>query len=401
MDSLGPAAAFFGGLMTAFTPCVYPVIPLTVAAFGARTGSLWRRAALAAVFSGSMAGLYGTLGAVAALGGQMFGELASHPAVKLAGGALIIVLGVGLLGLYALQLPLRVRNALARLGAKRGPWVQAMVLGAVSGVLAASCTGPVLGALLVAVGGSGEASMGVSLLFLYALGMSLPFFVFAVVLEKLPRPGRWLETVKLVLGSAVVASGIAIALSAFPRTISVLPQGSAALATAGILVAGAVALQLLSKSRLANGTVPALLAIVGFLLILPRLFAPAAFSTTTEIPWDVVSSRASLAQSLARAKSARRPALVEVYAGWCADCHDLDATVFAREDVRRTLSRFASIRLDASELNDELRGIMSGYGVKGYPSLVFYASDGTLRPELTLRGVRPPKEILSHLDTVP
>jgi thiol:disulfide interchange protein DsbD len=354
-----------------------------------------------------MAALYAGLGALAALGGGLFGEVASHPATKTTAGLLLVVLGLSLLGLYPIRLPARLQRALGTIGRTSAPWLRAVALGAISGILAASCTGPVLAALLVSVGVGGEVDIGVSLLFAYALGMALPFFALAVLLERLPRSGQWLTVVKLALGAAVIGSGLAIALSAWPVGVSF--GGPLWIAAAIGLVGLGLGLQTVGNPGRTRVAAAALAATAGFFLLLQPLLGspvPAAAQAASSggapvLTWEVVRTGAELDAALGRARAAGRPALLEFYASWCSDCRELDEQVFRREDIRRALGRFATIRVDASRVTDELRAIGRSYGLSGVPGLVFVGSAGRMREDTTLRGPVPAEAVLQRLAAAP
>jgi thiol:disulfide interchange protein DsbD len=414
VEEIGPLTAFVSGLLTAFTPCVYPAIPLTVAAFGARTGSWRRRALLALVFTTAMALVYGGLGALAALGGRFFGEVGSHPAARIGSGGLVLALGLSLLGVWNLRLPAPAQRIVARAGSSASAALRAAGLGAVSGLVSASCTGPVLLTLLIAASSSGEATAGVSLLFLFALGVSLPFFVLAVLLERLPRSGWWLEITKVVLGSAVVASGVLMALAVLPEAVEAIAwEGLPGIAMSLVAVATGVVIFWLARERRGLLGLAAVVSVLGFIFLLQRWLAPvppkvlaapppalpAAVtaekeSATPELRWEIVRTRVALEEALARAKSTRRPVLLDFFADWCKECHELEKTVFSREDVRLALARFATVRVDVSKVSDELRGVARRYSLSGVPALVWISSAGEPLRHLTLSGLVSPKQVL-------
>lgn len=313
-------------------------------------------------------------------------------------------------------------------------------LGGVSGVLAASCTGPVLAAILLLAGASGQADVGISLLFLFAIGLSLPYFALAVLLDRMPRAGRWLEAVKLVLGSAVLASGLAFGLSAFPEVAReiVLP-GASTIAVAVLFIAAAVVIRLRGEDpQLGRAGARALVAPVvaasGFFLLLQPVFAPTGsaqaatvsvaqgaaaeskaqgpsvpalrsspWTVTASRPvfaWDVVRTRRHLYASIERAKSARRPVLIDFYASWCQECREVEETIFSRPEIQSALSGFHTIRVDATKIDEEIREMGRRYGLSGVPALVWVSADGTVRRALTLAGVPSPRQLFQAIQRV-
>jgi len=206
---LAYAAVFSGGLLISFTPCVYPVIPITVGYIGSRSGGSRRKGfVLGLAYAVGMALTYAALGGIAALSGRVFGEFTASPVPNLVVGVLCILLALSLFDLYAIPLPSFLSKA------KTPHWsggvFGAMGVGMASGMVVGPCTAPVLGALLLYVGSRQNPAYGMSLLFVFALGMGvLPVLLgtFSGILAGLPKSGRWLLLVKRGFGVLMVLAG--------------------------------------------------------------------------------------------------------------------------------------------------------------------------------------------------
>src|SRR5262245_52201618 len=158
---------FAAGVLTSFTPCVYPMIPVTVTYIGGASAGSKRRAALRTlVYVLGIAVVYSALGAFAALTGRFFGQISTNPWVYLAVGNVIILFGLAMLDAVVIPIP----GILTRGAKGGGNYVGALVMGLASGFVAAPCTAPVLGTLLLYVGSSGNVVYGASLLFTFAFG---------------------------------------------------------------------------------------------------------------------------------------------------------------------------------------------------------------------------------------
>lgn len=203
------AAAYLGGVMTSFTPCVYPVIPITVGFIGAKSrGSRGRGFALSVSYVVGMAITYAALGTAAALSGKVFGSIAASPIPYFIVGALCLVLAASMFDAIHIPVP----SFLSRAGSsgKPGGAIGALTVGMASGLVVAPCTVPVLGALLLFVASRQNTALGMSLLFLFALGMGSLLIVlgtFSGLLAGLPKSGRWMERVKQGLGLLLALSG--------------------------------------------------------------------------------------------------------------------------------------------------------------------------------------------------
>jgi thiol:disulfide interchange protein len=203
-------AAFLGGIAASLTPCVYPMIPITVAYIGGRSaGSRGHAFLLSVCYVLGMAVTYAALGAVAALTGKLFGRLATNPVTFVVLGALFVAMGLNMLDLFTLPMPQWLSNA--RPGRERGGFAGAFVIGLFAGLAVGPCTAPLLAAILGFVATRHNVAFGISLLFTFAMGMGMLFLVVgssAGVLMSLPKSGQWMVRVKQIFGGILILFGI-------------------------------------------------------------------------------------------------------------------------------------------------------------------------------------------------
>src|SRR5213595_3282617 len=210
------AVLFVGGVLTSLTPCVYPLIPITVSIFGARQAEhRARSAALSAAYVAGIAAMFSALGLFAALSGKAFGTVLSSPAVVAVLAVLLVALAASMFGAYDIALPSALQQKLA--GVRGTGFAGAFGMGLVAGIIAAPCTGPVLAGVLAFVATRRSAVLGFWMLFSYAIGMGLLFFVLGTTSLRLPRSGAWMETVKSVLGVALIAAAVSMLLPWLPK----------------------------------------------------------------------------------------------------------------------------------------------------------------------------------------
>jgi thiol:disulfide interchange protein DsbD len=197
---------FGAGLLTSLTPCVYPLIPVTVSILGAKKAESRTKAFLLALaYVLGIAVTYAALGAFAALTGSLFGEVASNPWVNIAMAVLLAALSLNMLDVFQFRLPGMGGGATGP-GRKAG-FVSNFLLGLAFGLVASPCTAPVLGAVLLWVGQSGSVVRGSSLLFVFALGMGtflLAVGTFSSLATTLPRSGDWMIRIKAVMGALLL-----------------------------------------------------------------------------------------------------------------------------------------------------------------------------------------------------
>jgi thiol:disulfide interchange protein DsbD len=219
---LAYALAFLGGLLVSFTPCVYPILPVTVGYVGSRCGGSRRRAfLLSAAYAVGMALTYAALGMAAGLSGSVFGEATSHPLSYLVLGNVCILFALSMFDVFHLPIPAILARA-GGTGSAPGGTGGAFVVGMLSGLVIGPCTAPVLGGLLLYVGSSGHPVFGATLLFTFALGMGVPVVAlgtFAGLLANLPKSGGWTVTVQRAFGVLLLLAGEYLLLEAGKRLV--------------------------------------------------------------------------------------------------------------------------------------------------------------------------------------
>ncbi len=209
---------YLGGVVTSFTPCVYPMVPITVGFMGGQVGnSRLRTVALLLCYVLGIAVTYAALGAAAALTGATFGTFANNPWVYVVVAVVIALFGLAMMDLFTLPLPTFLTS---RTGEARRGFVGAAVMGLTAGLVAAPCTAPVLGAVLVYVAGQQNVLFGVSLLFVFAIGLSTLLVLvglFTGLVANLPASGPWMERLKRGFGAVMVLVALWLGYGAYLR----------------------------------------------------------------------------------------------------------------------------------------------------------------------------------------
>ena len=201
-------AVYLGGFLVSLTPCVYPVIPITVAYVGGGSGTGRVEAIIkTSVYILGMAITYTVLGAVAALTGSFFGKIQSSPWTYFILANVFILLGLSMLGVYTFFIP-----GIKTTGAhgKKVGILGGLIMGIVSGLVIGPCTAPVLGVVLGYVAARQNVVYGMSLLFVFAIGMgTILFFVgmFTGLMKSLPKPGKWMVWIQKIFGLVMLGIG--------------------------------------------------------------------------------------------------------------------------------------------------------------------------------------------------
>jgi thioredoxin:protein disulfide reductase len=364
--------SFAAGLATSLTPCVYPMIAITVSVFGARkVSSRMEGAALSSAFVLGMTALFTTLGVVAALSGGVFGDELGSPLVA---GALALMFGamaLSMFGAFELALPYQWTTWLGDRGGIG--YKGAFVLGMASSLIAAPCVGPVLGLLLPWIGSTGNVAFGAACMVAYSLGLGCLFWVVGTFAVGLPKSGRWMEWVKSAFGLIMIGSALYFLRAWLPgysrieRDQTYLVIGLALLG--GGLVLGAVHLSFydsaLIRARKGAGIA---LASLGILITVGYLEARPAHANWEH---DLVAAKA-------RALAAGSPLLIDFGASWCQACGELERHTFSDPRVVSESLRFVKVKVDLSPGQDVKQGTewLQGYGARGLPLVVLHDSSG-------------------------
>jgi thiol:disulfide interchange protein DsbD len=202
-------AAYLAGILVSFTPCVYPVIPITAAVIGAQGGvSAARGLALSLSFVLGLAVTYTAIGIFAALTGKLFGSIQASPVTQGVLGALFIVMGLAMLEVFNLSLERFIPHP--RSGTGRTGIVGSFLVGLTSGFLLGPCTAPVLAVILGIVAARQSVLLGGSLLFVFSLGVGTLLILvgtFTGMLAGMPKSGAWMVAVKRISGVVMLAAG--------------------------------------------------------------------------------------------------------------------------------------------------------------------------------------------------
>ena len=384
---------FFGGLALNLTPCVYPLIPITVSYFGGRSTD---KAGLLAVhslfFLLGLAVTNSTLGVVAALTGGLLGSVLQHPAVLIAIATILVGLALSFFGLWELRLPGFLTQAASRSYSGYGG---SLFMGLTLGVVAAPCIGPFLIGLLTYVASTGNPYLGFMLFFTLSLGLGIPLATLAFFsgkLDRLPRSGEWMIWVRKLLGWVLVAMA-----AYFIKPLFSSHLAGIILLSAVILAAG-VHLGFIDRTTGTFRGFGWLKKGIGIALILLATYQIAATVTRGPgVTWQPYSE-----QLLKKATSVEKPVIIDFYADWCAPCRELEQITFHHpEIVKLAKNDFVMIKVDLTRKGEPLNEhLLRQYDVRGVPTVVFLDRDGRERRDLRVVDFLPPAQFIKHMAVV-
>ncbi len=360
---------FLMGLALNLTPCVYPMMGVTISLFGGGTGTGaaggMKALPRALVYVLGIALMYSALGVVAALTGGLFGGWLSNPWVLGGIGLLLFAMALSMFGVYELTVP---SGVLTKLGGAAGASMFGTFLaGLLVGVFAAPCIGPPIIALLAYVGSRGDPWFGFWAFFVLSLGLGLPYLVLGVstgLLTRLPRSGSWMDWVKHLFG--VILLGVA----AFYLCLAIAPSKLSWVVPAALGLGG-LYLGFLEPTGRERPTFRRFKWAVGVAGIVAA--AMVAFRTAPPaVTWDAYTDAA-----VAQAKAAGRPVVLDFSADWCVPCHELDQNTFTDRAVAEGLAPFTRLKVDFTRSDaPDVLALQERYQVTGVPTILFLGPDG-------------------------
>lgn len=381
---------FLGGLALNLTPCVYPLIPITISYFGSQTsGKTSRTFGLSSVYVLGMAITYSTLGAIAAATGGLLGAALQNPWVLGFVAAVLVALALSMFGLFEIALPGFVVN---RISSRRGP-LGALFMGLTVGLVAAPCIGPFVFGLLAYVGQSGDPLLGFVMFFVLALGLGLPFLIlgtFSGALASLPRAGAWMIWVRNLFGCVLVGMAIYF-------LKPVLPEAAARIGLGVLVIGSGIFLGFLERSEVKTVSFKSVRLATALIAVAAGAWALVPGSGVKE----AVAFQPFDEEALKSAAASGRPVIIDFSAEWCIACKELENYTFTDPAVREEAARFVTMRADlTSYASPPVEALKRRFGILGLPWVVFLEGNGAEREDLRVTGFVPAADFLDRLKKV-
>jgi thiol:disulfide interchange protein DsbD len=386
---------FLGGLLTNLTPCVFPMIPITIRILGKRSGGAAFVPSL--LYALGIVVTYSSLGIIVAMTGGVFGSLLSNVWVSVAFAVLFGLLGISMLGFGNFGWLQNIGNSL---DSSKSSTFGAFLMGAGAGLVGAPCTGPILGALIAFAAGRGEQSF--MLFFVYSCGFALPYLFLGMLAGKVTkmRAPQWLQvSTKLLFAAAMF--GLVFYFIRIPlyETLQRLKDSWTPL-TAGlalITVPFWIAVYVNKKAAMNK-----LFTILPAFLMGVTLFSLSQMLTVTGS--EAVAGKTELTwyhdegEALKVAEQMNKPLLIDFWAEWCEACKKMDATTFTDERVRRELAdKWVLLKFDMTQGNDRDNAVAEKYKVYGLPVIGMTRVGVSADKLVKLNGYVAPEFLLERL----
>jgi thiol:disulfide interchange protein DsbD len=382
--------AYLWGLAASISPCVYPMIPVTIGFFGGqgeKKRSRPKKVALAFTYVAGIVLSYALVGVAAARAGRDLGSLMANEWVVGGVAAVLIAMGLSLFGLFELHLPSSLQQ---KLGSMEGDgFFGAFLTGGVMGLVAAPCVGPFAASILLYVAQRGDLLVGFLALGAFGAGIGTLFLFLALGVSELPSSGMWLIHVKKVFGYVLIGAGYYYVTLLLPAAIGL--GGWGLFLTVGGVMGGALEPATETGARAWKGLTLAAL-VAGLYLVVAGLShqvplrgvggAPQGAASAATIPWvhDIDTATA-------RAEAEGKPIFIDFYADWCIPCKQMDREVFPDPEVRAELAAFVPAKLDCTDPESPASQLKTqGLGSLAMPYLAVFDAQGNPRPDLSHSG---------------
>ena len=444
-------ATFFGyGLLLSLTPCIFPMIPILSSiivskqASGGKNGGVNLSAPdensvkfdssnphaknvksknsratsgffLSLIYVFAMACAYAVAGVAASVFGSGVQSALQTPAVLIGFSLVFVALALSMFGLYELQMPLAMQNALSKKAQSKGGIIGVFAMGFLSALIASPCVAAPLAGALLYIAQSGNALFGGLALFTMGLGMGVPLLLIGASSGKiLPRPGAWMDKIKTIFGFIMLIMAVWLSARVLGAMAELLLYGVIGVFASVFFGAfDATSSEQSGGKKLLKGA--ALLAFIYSVLLIAGSFSGAKSAlnplegfknaggasvnlSKNEPNFIAVSNLTELENAV---KSSSRPVLIDFYATWCASCNELDEITFKDEAVLKKLDNFTLLRVDVTKNSSDDAQIMKKFGLIGPPAILFFRAGSNMQDELKnarLIGFYPPEKFLAHLE---
>jgi len=410
---------FLAGIGLAFTPCVFPMIPILsgIIAGAGEHISTRRAIVLSVVYILANAVIFTLAGVVAGLAGKNLQAAFQTPWVLWCFAGLFVLLALSMFGFYELQLPSAWQSKIATVSNKQsgGSLFGVAIMGALSALIVGPCVTPPLAVAVLYIAEKHDAVLGGFALFALALGMGAPLVVFGASAGKLlPRAGAWMDAVKGVFGVTFLALAIWMLSRVLDTAWIMLLTGLLAVASAVYLGAlerlpdAASGWKTLCKALgvvlLIGGAAELVGAAAGSNDLLQPLrgvgagAGSAAAAKQDTLAFHRIKSLADVNRELATAKAAGKPAMLDFYADWCVSCKEMERYTFSKPEVQRALADFVLLQADVTANDDVDQTLMQHFHIVGPPDTLFFGADGSAKPALQLAGFEEADQFLTRIE---
>ncbi|MDX4059847.1 protein-disulfide reductase DsbD [Aliarcobacter skirrowii] len=400
-------ATFFGfGLLLAFTPCVFPMIPILssiiVKASQNESMSAKKGLFLSFIYVLAMSFAYTIAGVIAGIFGANLQASLQNPYVLVVFAFVFIALAFSMFGYFEIKLPASLQTRINKTteGKEKQGMLGIAIMGFLSALIVGPCVAPPLAGALVYIGQTGDAILGGLALFVMSLGMGVPLLLIGAGAGKfMPKPGGWMQGVTKIFG--IVMLGVAIWL--LERVIN----PNIAIYLWALLFLG-TGIYLKIYTHLISELIRLVITIIGVILLvgaisgatnvlkpLEKFTSNKSFVKEDELKFIKIKNIEELEDAILKSS---KPIMLDFWATWCVSCKELDQITFKDPEVISKLKGFTLLKVDVTQNSDDDKAIQKRFGIVGPPALIFWDENKQEVKSAKIVGYKNPKEFLEVLD---
>ncbi|WP_298609046.1 protein-disulfide reductase DsbD [uncultured Thiothrix sp.] len=417
---LGTILIFFGGgLLLAFTPCVFPMFPILSGVIAGQSDLSARKAfflSLAYVTASSIA--YALIGIFFGLFGANLQTTLQHPVAIGTFATLFVILAFSMFGFFDLQMPTSLQSRLNEFSNKQqgGSLLGAAIMGFISTLIVGPCVAPPLAGALTYIAQTKDAFLGGIALFTMGFAMGIPLLIVGTSAgHLLPRAGTWMDTTKAIFGMLMLGLAISMLKRIVPIEVTMALTGT-------LLVSSGIYMGALDKiSEESTGwkrfwkSIGLIMVFYGAIQLLgvavgsTNLFQPLKGVLTVSantvqanhLNFQTIKSVADLEAKLALAKQNQQATMLDFTATWCPDCETLEKVTFVDSNVMKSLQGVQILRADVSAQDELDRALAAKFTVPGPPAILFFDLNGNEIRKIRVQGYKNPEQFVKITDQLP
>lgn len=406
--------SFFGfGLLLAFTPCVFPMIPILsgiIVAQGAKI-TILRSFLLSLCYVLAATVAYTSFGVLAALFGANLQADLQQPWIVILFSSIFVLLALSMFGFYNFELPNYLQQKIRNASTKQYKYglVGAALMGGFSALIVGPCVAAPLAGALIYIGQTGDVVLGAAALFVMGLGMGVPLLILGASAGSiLPKTGRWLDATKAIFGVIMLAVAVWMLERILPAPVSLFLWALLLLLPAIFLNALDALPEGSSGWRKIWKGIGVVMLVYGTLLLIglatgnnnplrPLKGFDGANIQVQKIKFANVVSVQDLEQKVQQASTKGKWVMLDYYADWCISCKEMEAYTFSDPQVQQILATMTLLRADITKMNTNDKALLERFALIGPPAILFFDTHQQERVDMRVIGYLNAKQFISHL----
>ncbi|HEC74779.1 MAG TPA: protein-disulfide reductase DsbD [Methylophaga aminisulfidivorans] len=404
------------GLLLAFTPCVFPMIPILSSIIIGEGDHITTKRAffLSLVYVLAMSVTYTVAGVITGLLGENLQSLFQNPWIIASFSALFVVFALSMFGLFELQLPHKLQHSLHQLHQRQqgGKLASVAVMGLLSALIVGPCLAPPLAGTLIFISQHADPYLGGAALFALSIGMGIPLLIIGTSAGKLlPKAGGWMVTIKSIFGVLLLGLAIWMLERIIPGWVSLILWGA-------LLIISAIYMGALNRLEIDSLPTTKLLKGIGLILLIYGTLLLIGGASGSDNRWQPLKALSMSKQSIAEEShlaftqiqtltdlkrelaNTNKPVMLDFYADWCVDCKIMEKTTFSDPAVSKAMEGYKLLQLDMTDNNEQHQALMKSFKVFGPPTMLFFDANGHELNEQRLVGLVKVEAFLAHLDKI-